>query len=198
MSKGKALIGIGILYIVLSLGIVLIHVYHDFRAKENSEQALNSLMQEEQMQSRGGLLSPEREMAVVSVGDYEYIGVLSIPVLELELPVLSEWDYSNLEMAPCRYSGTAYKGNFVVAAHNYLSHFGKLARLSTGDRVTFRDNEGNVFCYEVIEKDKLGPTEVEEMVDAEYNLTLFTCTAEGTERLTVRCNKTTEISGEGN
>lgn len=198
MNKGKFLIGIGIFYIVLSLGIVLIHVYHDFRAKENSEQVLNSLMQEEQVKRRGDLLGSEMEMDVVTVGGYEYIGILSIPVLELELPVLSEWDYSNLEMAPCRYSGTAYKGNFVVAAHNYLSHFGKLARLSTGDRVTFRDNEGNVFCYEVIEKDKLGPTEVEEMVDAEYNLTLFTCTAEGTERLTVRCNKVAEISEEEN
>ena len=72
------------------------------------------------------LLNPDMDMpeyTLKSLGDVACIGILEIPALDLELPVISSWSYSSLRLAPCRYSGSAYKGDLVIAAHNYQSHF---------------------------------------------------------------------------
>lgn len=132
-------------------------------------------------------LQPLRTMPVVTVGGYDYIGWLTLPSLGLELPVMSEWSYARLKIAPCRYTGSAYSGDMVLAAHNFSSHFGRLSELSPGDEVLFTDVEGNVFRYEVADAEILQPTAVEEMTAGEWPLTLFTCTYGGRTRLTIRC-----------
>jgi len=52
-----------------------------------------------------------------------YIGVIDIPCLGLSLPIISDWSYPNLKIAPCRYKGSAYQDNLIIAGHNYQSHF---------------------------------------------------------------------------
>ena len=105
----------------------------------------------------------------------------------MELPVISEWSSSDLNVAPCRYAGSAYSNNLVIAAHNYRSHFGRLDNLSPGDEVVFTDVDGNVFRYEVIELETLSSYASDEMVSGDWDLTLFTCTLSGQQRITVRC-----------
>ena len=118
-----------------------------------------------------------------------YIGTLSIPALELSLPVMSQWSYPKLRIAPCRYAGSAYQGNLILSAHNYSSHFGQIGTLQAGDRVTFTDVDGNVFLYSVAEIQILQPGDVEEMLSGGWALTLFTCTLGGRTRVTVRCEE---------
>ena len=75
------------------------------------------------------VLNPDMEMPEIQLSGLDNascIGTLKIPALHLELPVLSEWSYPLLRKAPCRYAGSAYKGNLVIAAHNYSSHFGQI------------------------------------------------------------------------
>ena len=133
------------------------------------------------------ILNPEMDMPEEDVDGQKYIGVLRIPDLSLELPVISNWSYPNLKNAPCRYAGSAYMNNMVIAAHNYYSHFGHLKDLSPGDEVTFTDVGGNVFQYEVSALEILSPFAVEEMTNGDWDLTLFTCTVGGQSRVTVRC-----------
>ena len=133
------------------------------------------------------ILNPEMDMPEENVDGQKYIGVLRIPDLSLELPVISNWSYPNLKNAPCRYAGSAYMNNMVIAAHNYNSHFGHLKDLSPGDEVTFTDVDGNVFQYEVSAIEILSPLAVEEMTNGDWDLTLFTCTVSGQSRVTVRC-----------
>ena len=132
-------------------------------------------------------LDPQREMTVKIVNGKPYIGVLSVPALGLELPIIQEWTYPNLRVAPCRYVGSVYSNDLVIAAHNYISHFGNLKRLQLGDSVTFTDMEGNKFHYEVEVLETLTPTAVEEMTAGNWDLSLFTCTIGGKLRVTVRC-----------
>ena len=134
------------------------------------------------------ILDPNREMPVQNIYGYDYIGMLEIPSLDLLLPVMAQWDYTRLQIAPCRYSGSPYLGNFVIAAHNYPSHFGNLYTLSEGDEVTFTDMERNVFTYAVVAVETLQPTAVEDMTSGDYDLSLFTCTVGGNYRVTVRCD----------
>lgn len=135
------------------------------------------------------ILNPEMDMPVKNIDGADYIGVLSIPAIDRELPVFGEWNNTNLRTAPCRYTGTAYLDNMVICAHNYRIHFGPLRYLSYGDTVAFTDMDGNVFTYEVAEIETLQPTAVEEMTTGDWDLTLFTCTIGGAARVAVRCEK---------
>lgn len=133
---------------------------------------------------------PEMEMPEKIVNTFPYIGTLEIPALELELPVMSGWTERRFQIAPCRYFGSVYTDNMVLAAHNYPSHFRYIKDLQEGDQVIFTDMDGNVFTYEVALQEILQPTDVEEMQESGYDLTLFTCTLGGKYRVTVRCDRT--------
>ena len=119
---------------------------------------------------------------------YDMIGVVEIPVLGLCLPVLNEWNYDLLQMAPCRYSGSVEENDLILMGHDYNSHFGKLEGLQGGEQIVFFP-KGAVapFSYEVKEVVTLHKTELEELVSPDYSLSLFTCTASGQYRLVVRC-----------
>lgn len=131
--------------------------------------------------------NPDMEMPVEVINGNAYIGVLELPTLGLELPVMSEWSYSKLNVAPCRYKGSAYSHDLIILAHNYSTHFGTLKNLGIGDPVILTDVDGNVFRYEVLELEILMPSAMEEMERGDWDLTLFTCTVGGQSRVTVRC-----------
>ena len=128
------------------------------------------------------------EMATIKVNGYDCIGILSVPVLELELPVLTEWSYAKLKQAPCHYYGSYYEADFVIAAHNYQAHFGRLSELHSGDIVIFTDVHGVDHYYEVVLLETLIPTATEEMITSGFDLSLYTCTPGGGNRVTVRCD----------
>ena len=69
------------------------------------------------------LLDAQREMPEKTVNGRDYIGVLSIPSLNLELPVLSQWSYPNLKVAPCRYSGSLYQNDLILCGFQHPDHF---------------------------------------------------------------------------
>lgn len=128
-------------------------------------------------------------MTEVTIDGYAYIGYISIPALDIELPVMSEWDYTRLKIAPCRYAGSTKTDDLVLCAHNYIRHFGPIRRLTPGDEVYFTDMDGAVWSYEVVVVEVLEPTAIEDMASGEYDLTLFTCTYGGKTRVTVRCDR---------
>jgi len=135
---------------------------------------------------------PPREMAVADIGGYGYIGYLSIPSLGLELPVMADWSYPQLRIAPCRYSGNLFADDLVIMAHNYWGHFGQLSKLNAEDTVLFTDMEGTQHTYQVVLTDLLTPGAVEEMTSGDFDLTLFTCTYGGQNRVTIRCDHITK------
>lgn len=129
------------------------------------------------------------KMTVAVIDGYGYIGYLSLPTLGLELPVMEAWDYDRLKLAPCRYAGTTMGDDLVIAAHDYARHFGRLEELAPGDAVTFTDMNGRVVQYTVTAVDVLAPTQISDMTAGAYDLTLFTCTYDGRNRFTVRCDR---------
>ena len=129
------------------------------------------------------------EMAAVEINGYSYIGYLYFPTLDLELPVMDQLDSTRLRRSPCWYSGSYYTDDLVIAAHNYRSSFGQLKNIFQGDVVCFTDMDGNLHAYTVESIELLAPTDVEIMKHSEYDLSLYTCTYDGSERLTVRCSK---------
>lgn len=129
------------------------------------------------------------ELETIVIDGYEYIGYLSIPALDLELPVMAQWDYPRLRIAPCRESGSTATNDLVIAAHNYDSHFGRLRQLQPGDLVTFTEVDGFLNSYRVETCQILQPDQVEEVLLSGYDLVLYTCTKGGSTRIVLYCNR---------
>ncbi len=185
---GVICVFLGILCILSAIGFVAYNRWEDMNAKDVAQDFLEdvqSIINEEQ--SEQPLLN-DTEMATVEVDGYDCIGILSVPVLDLELPVLTDWSYAKLKKAPCHYYGSYYEKDFVIAAHNYKSHFGRLSKLQAGDIVVFTDVSGTVHYYEVVILETLPKNATKEMITSGFDLSLYTCTPGGSNRVTVRCN----------
>lgn len=204
MKKGTIWMSLGLLMIVAALGLTGYNLADEKRAEKESADIIAQMEAEEELNQDTELsgdvnddseedlkykIYPDMEMPTVEIDGRYYIGVLEIPVLGLKLPVMDEWSYPNLRIAPCRYKGAAYSNDLIVAAHNYSRHFGQLKNLDSGTEIRFTDVDGNTFSYVVAFTETLEKTDVEKMEAGEWDLTLFTCTYGGRTRVTVRCIK---------
>lgn len=132
------------------------------------------------------------ELPVVHLNGYDYVGYIEIPALELKLPVMATWDYDLLQVAPCRQFGSSRTDDLVIAAHNYVTHFGYLKKLNPGDTVIFTDMDGIVNTYAVEKTETLDPTSVDAVKNSGCDLVLYTCTIGGKTRVCVFCNRVPE------
>lgn len=194
---GITLMVLGTVLILGALSLVLYNRNEASRAAEASQKVMPELIQ--QIQERYQNTTNDNSMHTipnyydpnmteVEIDGFAYVGYLYIPSLELELPVMSTCDDIRLQYAPCRFSGSTKTDDLVIAAHNYYGHFATIYQLESGAAVVFTDMDGVVSKYEVVAIDTLQPTDVEEMVAGDYDLTLFTCTYGGQSRVTVRCD----------
>lgn len=116
-----------------------------------------------------------------------FLGVLSVPAVSLTVPVLAEWSYYHLTLAPCRDCGSVETGDLVIAAHNYDTHFGRLSRIAPGDSVYFTDMAGSTTEYAAASVEQRDPSDAEGVRDSGYPLVLYTCSWDCTARVTVFC-----------
>ena len=133
--------------------------------------------------------SEQPAFAPVEIDGLSYDGYLTIPSIELEMAVFDTWNDELLRKSLCRYYGSPDTDDFVIAGHNYMSGFGKLRDISVGDEVYFTDMNGNVIRYRVELTEITGGTDISHMIESDWDLSLYTCTYGGTDRLTVRCNR---------
>ena len=190
----------GLLLIAAALCLFVYNKREAESAAQTAEQALQEISdvphvleqpQESEIHSiiPDYISNPTMEMPTVEVDGNFYIGILEIHALELSLPVISEWNDTRLKQAPCRYKGSAYLDNLIIAGHNYKKHFGGLKNLQIGDTITFTDMDEHCFSYTVTALEELDGTAIEAMESGDWDLTLFTCTTGGKKRVTVRCKK---------
>ena len=190
-NRGTVWINAGLLLIAAALFLTAYNERESHEARDSARQVIAQLCDELPTEAGEPTTLPDvrQEMPVKTINGRDYIGVLSIPSLELELPVISQWDYPALKVAPCRYSGSLYQDNLIICAHNYASHFGKLKELQPGDIVLFTDMDEHVVTFQMVERETLNPMDAEGMEAGDWDLTLFTCTIDGQTRVTIRLER---------
>lgn len=189
---GFTLMIIGAVMLIAALSLLTYNRMENKNAGEAVQSILPSVLAASEQptnpsQSDNPYDTENEEMLVTEIDGYGYIGSLFIPALDLELPVMSQWDYKRLRIAPCRYFGSTKTNDLVICAHNFVEHFGMLKKLKPGDIVLFTCMDGEMIVYEVKEVAVLYPTQISEMIESDYDLTLFTCTYSNQARVTVRC-----------
>ncbi len=187
-KQGIILMTLGILLIAAAGGLFTYNIIIDKRAGETASTLLDNVVNNKDESIYEMNENSER---IAIIDSTEYIGVISIPSLDINLPVQADWSLSKLKNSPCRYTGSITDGSLIICAHNYQSHFGKLKYVSKGDIVRFTDMMGMTYTYTVKEIDLINGNNVEEMKqDNGWDLTLFTCNYGGRQRVTLRCVRT--------
>lgn len=192
-AAGLSVIVLGLALAGAGLGVYLTQEQQDADAGHTANRLLEDFMTAADPEHSAPPAVEEGEEdgseAVVTPDGYEVVGVLTVPKLNMELPILSTWNYELLKIAPCRYSGTAEGGDLILLGHNYKSHFRPLGELAPGDEVIFTAADGTVYHYAVALVETLHKSESERL-PSDYDLSVFTCTLGGVNRIVVRCTLT--------
>lgn len=209
-NTGTLMIFIGLILIISAIGLILHNHSESKQAGEASEQAFETILERmtsetetftyispkkseieppetSSASSKTKEIEEDQSVPVTVINNYYYMGILEIPSLGLQLPIMYEWGYDNLTVSVCRYTGSLYSNDLVICGHNYSSHFGGLSSLGPGSDIYITTLDSEVFHYVVDTIEVIEPTQVESMVNSSYDLSLFTCTLSGQARCTVRC-----------
>ena len=189
MNKlGKYLIILGVILIVISLSLFIFNNLEDYHASKSSHEILEMIddNKNEEIVTNVSNLTKQGE-DVINIKGNNYIGIIEIPTLNLKLPIMSEFTYDKLKIAPCRYFGSIQTNDLVICGHSYLAHFGNLYKLQPKDIIIINDFHKQ-YIYEVEAIEILEATDINNMLDSQFDLTLYTCTKDSLRRVTIRAN----------
>lgn len=181
--KGVGLMAVGMLLLAVSLFLALHYVMDEWRSSGYASSALAVM---EEAEASGTFTTGENGEPAVQANGKLYIGTLTIPALEMEMPILEKYDFHSRKMGPSLYYGSPEGDRMVIGGYNFQGHFAPLKKLSAGDEVLYTTLEGKTLRYQVASTEILKPSQVEEMVGSGYGLTLFTSTTGGNSRLAIR------------
>lgn len=137
---------LGSCLLLAALGLTLGNLWEQRQAEQNSAHLLALAQQRldgENPQPGDDPLNPD------PLAGYAIDGILSIPDLGLELPVLADYSEENLRLSICLYRQESDGSRKVIAGHNYRNHFGRLASLEEGALLTYTREDGTVTRYQV-------------------------------------------------
>lgn len=189
MNKfSKYLIILGILCILLSITLYIRNKYQELDTGKKSKEILDIIETKINVSDKEEIKSNTEDL-VLNISGYDYIGVINIPSLNIKLPIMRETDYDRLAISPCKYYGNITTNDLVLCAHDYINQFGKISNLKEDDIVIITDVLGNNYVYKVVLTEELNPTDITNMIDSPFDLTLYTCSYGALKRITVRCNR---------
>lgn len=179
MNKiSKVLLSLGLIFIGVSISLKAYFEYLEMYSEVKSEEVLSELVS----------LNTEEDVDTINIDGNDYIGYISIESLDLLLPITKNYTYESLKVAPTVYYGSMENKNLVICGHAYKAQFSKLYTLKSGDIIKIIDLNKNEYTYKVELIETLASSSIKEMIESEFDLTIYTCTKDGLKRVTVRCN----------
>ena len=197
---GIAFVALGFLMMLSAIGLGAAYAKREAAAGQYSEMIMVEYKRHEQetlplpIPSKAPEVQIEaaaepEEIPEMATDDYfglRMLGVLNVPDCGIELPVLDDWNFTILDYAPCRYTGSVFSDDMVIMGHNYTTHFKPLKKVEEGASVVFEAVDGKVWNYVVEEIDSIHRDEPEKL-ESEHELILFTCEEYGVYRFVARC-----------
>lgn len=130
------------------------------------------------------------------IGEYKVIGIINIPKIGIEYPILEKTNKESLDLSITKFWGEKInqKGNVVLAGHNRLNNtmFGKIDKLENGDIIELTDSQMVTVKYQVFDKYVIDPNDIDCIFSIEENtreVTLITCTNRDKNRLVVKARE---------
>ncbi len=127
---------------------------------------------------------------------YYTIGIVSIPKIRLEYPILNTATTELLKIAPCYFWGASPNeiGNLCIAGHNYRNtkFFSKVPSLTNGDAINITDLYGRTITYIVYDNYVVSPNDrscTSQLTNGKKEVTLITCTNDSSNRVIVKARE---------
>ena len=169
-------------------------------ALENNEEVMPS---EEQViinqQETPAEIEPEQVTVASDGTKYYTIGVINIPKINVNYPILStesENIDTILKISPCKFWGANPNevGNLCIVGHNYRNSmfFSKVPKLELGDTIEIQDLSGRTLIYEIYDKYTVDPSDTRcttQLTDGKKEVTLITCTNDNKQRVIVKARE---------
>ena len=187
-----------ILVILVITAIVLsILVIRKSMESKKIENATQEVLQEIKKENK----TTENKIDVIQeldakIGDYKVIGIINIPKINIEYPILEKTNKESLKLSITKFYGEKInqKGNVVLAGHNNLNKtmFGKINELENGDIIELTDSQMVTVKYQVFNKYVIDPNDIDCIFPIDENtreVTLITCTNRDKNRLVVKARE---------
>ena len=199
MKKNKKLLMYRILLIILIIagliiGAMLFNKQREDHVYDEENKELVSLFHKEIEKNSEN--DKEKKKVELTYKGYNVIGLIQIPAIDLEYPILDRTTKITMATSISRFSGGEVNeyGNISLAGHNNYSGtmFGKNKRLKLKDKVLLTDLAGNTIEYEIYDIFVTNPddTSILESKDkAIREVTLITCKNGRSERLIIKARE---------
>ncbi len=130
------------------------------------------------------------------IDGYKVIGIIRIPKINIEYPILEKTDKTSLNLSITKFWGEKInqKGNVVLAGHNNLNNkmFGKIDKLENGDIIELTDSQMVTVKYQVFKTYIIDPNDITCILpedETSREVTLITCTNGNKERFIVKARE---------
>lgn len=124
------------------------------------------------------------------------IGIIEIPKINIQYPILSDANDEFLKISPCRFYGPYPNGvgNLCIAGHNYDDDrfFSNLFKLSIGDTINIYDYNNFCLSYYVYDKFEILESDTSctsQSTNGKREITLVTCNNINKNRLVIKAKE---------
>ena len=133
----------------------------------------------------------EQGLSIIEFEGFKVIGIIKIPAIDLEYPILEQTTDDAMKVSISKYCGGEINsyGNVSLAGHNNkitLTMFGKNKNLKIGDRIFLTDLTGRTIEYNIYDSFITDPDDVSILRTTDESVrevTLITCTNGRANRL---------------
>jgi len=182
-----------VILIIIAAILLVLTVRKNVESKQIEEQAQTVLSQ---IKTAKQEITKETEVVReidAELEGYKVIGIIKIPKIDIEYPILEKTDKTSLKLSITKFWGEKInqKGNVVLAGHNNLNNrmFGRINELENGDIIELTDSQMVTVKYEVFKTYIVDPNDITCILPEQENtreVTLITCINRDTERLIIK------------
>lgn len=193
MSKIKTYKLLRIILIIVAiilLVLVMRKFYKSYKTEKLAEETISKIINQVENQD---IVSNKIDMQMQG---YNVVGIIKIPKIELEYPILEKTNIESLKISITKFWGNSLNevGNLTLAGHNNLNGtmFGKIKKLENGDIIEITDTQNITLKYEVFKKYVIDPNDISCIQSEEEGtreITLITCTNGRSNRLIVKARE---------
>lgn len=188
----KIIIAILIIVAICIIGIIIRKQYKDQVYDKENLEIVELFHKEEEKQLKEENKQESKKIELKYQG-YNVIGLIKIPKIDLEYPIIEKTTKATMNTSISRFYGGEINeyGNVSLAGHNNYSGtmFGKNKNLSIKDKIFLTDLTGRTIEYEIYEIFTTDPndTSILETKDEKVReVTLITCKNGRSERLIIK------------
>lgn len=199
--KRKISLAIGVILLVLGMALIFNKQIMGFVVSHMTEQAITQFDESKAKNSADvnfdfkdvkNLSIQDVLKAQMNSKDVHSIGVLSVPEVGLELPILYGVSNTNLAIGAgtMKENMTFGQGNYALAGHNMNNNstlFSPLTKAKKG-MTMYTMNKKKIYTYKITSIFIIQPTQVDVIEDQKKTklLTLVTCNYDGSKRMIVQ------------